>query len=149
MDDSDDTLNKIFYTDECIFNQDGIFNYHNSHYYRVSRSQTKLSVNIWCGVLNGKVIGPDFFDENLTGDVVLNFIRDVLPTLILKARENPDDLILLLDGALPHYSSVVRRYLNEKYSLFWIGLEFILLVSKIHRSFTSRFLFVGRLKDLV
>uniref|UniRef100_T1GN79 Uncharacterized protein n=1 Tax=Megaselia scalaris TaxID=36166 RepID=T1GN79_MEGSC len=29
--------------------------------------------------------------------------------------------ILLLDGASPHYSSVLKRYLNEKCSLYWIG----------------------------
>jgi len=39
-------------------------------------------VNVWCGVLGNKLIGPFVFDNNLTGNAYEVFPRNQLPGLL-------------------------------------------------------------------
>jgi len=32
-----------------------------------TQHQVKWNINVWCGILNGQIIGPYFYDGNLTG----------------------------------------------------------------------------------
>ncbi|GBP30921.1 hypothetical protein EVAR_28562_1 [Eumeta japonica] len=41
-----------------------------------------LKVNLWTGILNGKIIGPFELPENLNGTNYLHFLRENLPTLL-------------------------------------------------------------------
>jgi len=62
-------------------------------------------VNVWCGVLGNKLIGPFVFDNNLMGNVCEVFLRNELPGLL-------EDIPLMIrnqmyfqhDGAPPHYT---------------------------------------------
>lgn len=107
LDDGDLTINKILWTDESYYTKDGCFNYRNCHSYarenprlvRVANTQQRFSLNTWCGIINNKVIGPHFFEENLNGAVYLNFLENILPGLIENADENIDDIIYQHDGA--------------------------------------------------
>jgi len=80
-------------------------------------------VNVWCGVLGNKLIGPFVFDNNLTGNAYGVFLRNELPGLL-------EDIPLMIrsqmslqhDGASPHYTGHVRDYLNESFPNRWLGL---------------------------
>ena len=60
----DDFLFKILWTDECTFTRNGCFNQHNTHYWalenphlnRVTSFQHRWSINVWAGILDGKVV---------------------------------------------------------------------------------------------
>jgi len=70
-------------------------------------------VNVWCGVLGNKLIGPFVFDNNLTGNAYEVFLRNELPGLLedipLMIRSQ---MYFLHDGAPQYYT----RQLNS-----WVG----------------------------
>lgn len=72
--------------------------------------------------MDDQLIGPHIFEEPLTGDVYLNFLRNDLPPLL---RDVPDHIqramILQQDGAPPHFSKQVKDFLNETFPGRWIG----------------------------
>ena len=39
-------------------------------------------MNVWCGVLGNRLIGPFVFDNNLTGNTYEAFLRNELPGLL-------------------------------------------------------------------
>ena len=39
-------------------------------------NQTVFRVNVWCGFLNGYIIGPFLYHENLTGVSYLKFLEN-------------------------------------------------------------------------
>ena len=114
-------LSVILFNDEASFTQDGINNsrnvrtwsHDNPHETCVTKFQRRFSVNVWCGLLGNKLIGPFVFDNNLTGNTYEVFLRNELPGLL-------EDIPLMIrsqmyfqhDGAPPHYTRDVREYLN-------------------------------------
>lgn len=119
-------LNRIIFSDECVFHVDGKVNKHNvriwgtenPHDYReVARDSEKVTV--WCAMSVNEVIGPYYFDEpNFNGASYLHllnrFFLSMLPNL-------SQDTIFQQDGAPPHYSREVRDLLDEKLPDSWIG----------------------------
>ena len=81
-------------------------------------------MNVWCGVLGNRLIGPFVFDNNLTGNTYEAFLRNELPGLL-------EDIPLTIrsqmyryyqhDGAPPHYTRHVREFLNESFPNRWLG----------------------------
>lgn len=126
----DNFFNNILWTDESHFKRTGIFNMHNYHSWsidnphmvRSSNFQRQFSVNLWCGILNGQLIGPFELPDRLDGNTYLNFLRNDLPTLLedvnLRTRKF---MVFQNDGAPCHYSQIVRDFLNEQYPQKWIG----------------------------
>ncbi|XP_036145999.1 uncharacterized protein LOC118646659 [Monomorium pharaonis] len=123
-------FNFVMFSDESTFKNNGELNRHNCHYWsdvnphwhRPIDNQNRWSINVWCGIVNGYLIGPYFFDGNVNGENFLAFLRDDLPQLLenvdLQTRQR---LWIQLDGAPPHYTRYVRDYLNETYNDRWIG----------------------------
>lgn len=68
-------FSKILFTDESKFCNNGIMNRRNSHFWseenpewmHETQHQVRWNINVWCGILNGQIIGPYFYDGNLTG----------------------------------------------------------------------------------
>lgn len=62
-------FNYVMFSDEATFTNDGTLNRHNSHYwsdvnphwFRSIDRQHQWSVMVWCGIVNGYLIGPFFF----------------------------------------------------------------------------------------
>lgn len=120
----------VLFSDEATFKSNGQLNRHNCHYwcdenphwFRPVDSQNRWSLIVWCGIINGYLVGPYFFEENVNGTNFLSLLRDDLPALL----ENVDlvtrqRMWFQLDGAPPHYSTDVRNYLNLQYNGRWIG----------------------------
>lgn len=67
-----------------------------------------------------------FLPQNLNGETYLELLEDTIDPALTDIIENDnryseDDLFFQQDGAPPHYSRVVRQYLNERFPRQWIG----------------------------
>jgi hypothetical protein len=123
-------LSTILFTDEAVFNQDGIYNTRNSHIWAdvnprakfPRKPQHRYSVNVWAGIVGNKLIGPYLLPSRLNGLSYEVFLRDVLPGLLedvpLAVRAN---IRFQHDGAPPHFTLQVREYLTEVWGHRWIG----------------------------
>jgi len=77
-------LSVILFTDEASFTWDSINNSRNVHTWsdenphetRLTHFQRRFLVNVWCGVLGNKLIGPFVFDNNLMGNTYEAFLRN-------------------------------------------------------------------------
>lgn len=123
-------LSHILWTDEATFTNAGGVNLHNMHYWsaenphwmRETDFQNRWSVNVWCGIVGNKIIGPFIFDGRLNGATYLEFLRNQLPILLedvpLETRRN---LWFQQDGCPAHYSREVQEFLNLQFPYRWIG----------------------------
>lgn len=91
----------------------------NPHWMRTVPNQHPWSVNVWCGIIGDRVIGPHFFERHLNGEMYTDFLRNELP-LLLNQNINPD-MWFQQDGAPPHYAIQARNHLNELFENRWIG----------------------------
>ena len=151
-------LSVILFTDVASFTRDGINNllnvdtwsHRNPNVTCVTHLQRRFSVNVWCGVLGNKLIGPFVFDNNLTGNTYEAFLRHELPGLL-------EDIALMIrsqmyfqhDGAPSHYTRHVMEFLNESFPNRWLGRGGpVAWPSEIARSYTSGLLPLGPHEDL-
>lgn len=120
----------VMFSDEATFQSDGLLNRHNSHYWSPVNPhwmqevdhQHRWSVNVWCGIVNGYLIGPHFFEGTVNGANYLQFLQEVLPGLLEHVDlETRMKMWFQQDGAPPHYANIVRNYLDVTYPGRWIG----------------------------
>lgn len=120
----------VLFSDESTFTNHGAVNRHNMHYWsaqnphwlRQVEHQRPWSVNVWCGIIGNKLIGPYFIDGTLNGIKYRDFLEDELPPLL-------EDVALPLrqimwfqqDGCPAHYSVIAREVLNRDFNGRWIG----------------------------
>lgn len=152
-------LSQILWTDEATFNSDGKVNMHNMHYwsaenphwFRGVQHQGRWSLNVWCGILEGNIIGPYFFDQPLNGNIFLDFLANQLPILLENvALETRQNLFLQLDGCPAHFAINVRDHLNAVYQQRWIGRGSLFPWPPRSPDLTCLdFYLWGRLKDIV
>lgn len=123
-------FNFVMFSDEATFQSDGIINRHNSHYWSAVNPhwmeeidhQHRWSVTVWCGILNGNLVGPYFFPGTVDGQIYLHLIRNELPILLENVDINTiERMWLQQDGAPAHYHGDVRNFLNEQFENQWIG----------------------------
>lgn len=84
--------------------------------------QVRFKVNVWCGILGNRLIGPVFFDNTMTQYVYFDFLNvrllDYLEELPIEIRR---DLYFQQDGAPPHNANINRAVLNNLFRRKWIG----------------------------
>ncbi len=117
--------NRILFSDELLFSQDGNFNLHNEHLGAEdnphatvqTKSQHRFTVNVWGGILGNLLIGPHFFHDTLNAQRYLRFLQKNLPELL---QEVPmalhRNVYFMHDGAPPHFGTQVRRFLDTTYT---------------------------------
>ncbi|XP_050295593.1 uncharacterized protein LOC126735594 isoform X2 [Anthonomus grandis grandis] len=100
----------------------------NPHIFREGATQRPQKINVWAGILGNAVIGPLFIEQNLTGELYLHLLEDVIDPLITTELENQvgnilqeNELHFQQDGATPHYFRPVREWLNNRFPNQWIG----------------------------
>lgn len=121
---------KLIYSDECTFSNNGIFN-RNIHRYwsqenpRViveTNFQRRFSVNVWCGLLGERLVGPFFIDGNLNQEryhqLLAEDIENFLDELPLAELNR---VYFQQDGAPPHNARINVNWLNAKFGGRWIG----------------------------
>ncbi|XP_058796768.1 uncharacterized protein LOC131667396 [Phymastichus coffea] len=123
-------FNYVLFSDEAKFQSDGELNRHNCHYWsnenphwhRTVNHQRRWSLMVWCGIINGYLIGPYFFEENVNGNSYLQLIRYQLPAMMedvdLHTRQR---MWFQQDGAAPYFARIVWAFLDENYNGRWIG----------------------------
>lgn len=127
----------ILWTDEALFTRVGLFNVHNEHWWDIRSEsaaenphktkkdsfQIRFSLNVWAGILGNTVLGPYFIEGRLTGESYLEILQEQVMNQMME--DVPLALLSGLyfqhDGAPPHYSRVVREYLNDVFGERWIG----------------------------
>lgn len=127
-----DYLTKILWTDESCFSTAGVFNRKNRRSWENKENRKRLikpikksgrkTLNVWCGIFRNKIVGPIFYDFNLTG---VTYLEMILPEVENILVENfPDvqlqDMIWMQDGATPHNVLPVKEHLNNVFQV-WIG----------------------------
>jgi len=71
---------------------------------------------LWCGVIGDQLFGPYIFPQRLTGDIYANILQDELPALLENVPVRTQrQMYNQHDGATPHFSQVIRQYLNPKF----------------------------------
>ena len=124
-------ISEILWSDESIFTRDGINNFHNNHVWslenphavRVRNFQHRLSINIWCGIFEGRLLPllvlPHRLNANSYLEILENQVEDMLDnTIPLNLRNR---MWFQHDGAPPHVGRNVVRWLNNKFNQRWIG----------------------------
>lgn len=129
-------VKRIIFSDEASFHLNGLVNKQNFRYWSDEnphwsiehRTQFPQKINVWAGIVDNRILGPYFFEDNLTGNVYLDFLRDeLIPALavLFPHDDDPDlphdNLWYQQDGAPPHYAANVRAYLNDIFPGRWIG----------------------------
>lgn len=105
------------------FKLNGTINRHNCCYWAFSNPQERISVSnskeglmVWCGISSKGLIGPYFFEGSVTGKSYLEMLKDYLWPQV-KQR----GLYFQQDGSPVHFALEVRRWLDEKFPDRWIG----------------------------
>jgi len=111
-------------TDESTFSSAGGVHLHNMHYWsennphwmRQVTHQSRWRLNVWCGIVEGKIIGPHFFEQN-NRETFLKFLNVFLPPLLEHVSlETIRNMWFQLDGCPAPYERNVRQQLGEQYS---------------------------------
>ena len=127
INENDDLLSRICFTDEATFTIHGEVNSQNcrywsrenEHLFNSTRTQRPQKVNVWAGLIRDQVIGPFFLDGNLDGREYLNLLRDrIIPSLLNTQINN---IWYQQDGAPPHNTAAVTEYLHQTFQENWIG----------------------------
>lgn len=120
----------ILWSDETNFSNSGMFNRKNQHYWsrenlflvRPHNPQNRFSVNVWCGMIGSRIIGPFFYRGSLTGQRYVEMMTEILENFL-------DDLMLAdrqyiyfqQDGAPAHNYHVMQELLERLFRHQWIG----------------------------
>lgn len=123
-------LKKTTFSDEATFQLDGNVNRQNMRYWaesnpfwmRDSHTQYPAKLNVWAGIVNGKLIGPFFIDGNLNGVKYLEMLRtQIVPAIYAAVDGDMDHVWFQQDGCSSHYALAVRGFLDRTFPDRWIG----------------------------
>jgi len=121
-------LKRVCFSDEATFHVSGKLHRHNvriwgSEHPHETRELYRASpkVNVWCGIMFDRIIGPFFFNEaTITADVYLDFLTEYLAPQLIDLQPT---IIFQQDGAPPHWGRHVRQFLNQTFPDRWIGRD--------------------------
>ena len=125
IEEDDDYLKRVLFSDEATFHLNGVVNRHNARIwgsenphavFETVRDSPKL--NVWCGLMHNNIIGPFFFSETT---ITANTYLDMWQLFVVPQIQDIPDLIFQQDGAPPHWGLAVRAYLDTTYPGRWIG----------------------------
>lgn len=119
-------LDRILWTDEATFQTNGRVNRHNCVYWSDTNPHVIIEqelnvprVVVWGGIWSNGIVGPYFFEGNVTSDSYLEMLQNIIIPQLEKHTEF-ETMIWHQDGAPPHYGKIVREYLDDTF-VQWIG----------------------------
>lgn len=120
-------IRNICFSDEAIFHVNGSVNKHNHFIYGYTNPHAieeqpirSPSITCWAMISERHGIVYRTLHSTVTGDVYKDLLQSVVPSYFTGTQGNRR-LWLQQDGAPAHYSTNVRRYLNENLAGRWIG----------------------------
>uniref|UniRef100_A0A1B6EKB9 DUF4817 domain-containing protein n=1 Tax=Cuerna arida TaxID=1464854 RepID=A0A1B6EKB9_9HEMI len=129
IDDSEDFLNNVMFTDESTFHVNGVVNRHNCRIWGSQKPQEIVQyqrdspkVNVWCGLMNDRIVGPFIFAEKtITGDIYCDMLELYVFPQVDDIEAEKGLVIFQQDGAPPHYKQCVRSALDARFPGRWMG----------------------------
>lgn len=130
MADNEHFFSRVLWTDEATFCNDGTINRHNMHrwsdtnphFLREVDKQHRWKVNVWCGIIGDKIVGPQIFDGTVNAAYFAEFLDTTLPGLLedlpLETRQT---MWMQLDGCPVHSSRIVKEKLSAMFPGRCIG----------------------------
>ena len=122
-----DLFSKLIWSDEAVFHLGGFVNRHNSHYWGkkspnklMKKSQHRPPLTVWAAITADGLIGLVILRDTMNAERYL----EVLEGTLMPSLQNIDRdhyMIFMQDGALPHYATPVRRFLNDELPVRWLG----------------------------
>ncbi|GFX26325.1 uncharacterized protein TNCV_949231 [Trichonephila clavipes] len=122
LDENQEFLIEVLWSDECQFSKQGAINIQNRHYWsfenphlvRPNRHQVHWSVNVWCGIWKSTLIGPMHFDGPLRSESYTEILSGQLVDS-LEDEVSLRDLSRMWyqnDGVPAHHLHFWRRHLT-------------------------------------
>lgn len=120
-------LNSLVFSDKAHFHIQGMVNKQDFRYWSQTNPQWSQElplhsprITVWAAIGCHGVVGPFFFQENVNGANYLDMLQQqFLPQV--QNSPNFSNMIFMQDGAPPHWSAVVRNFLNETFPNRWMG----------------------------
>lgn len=120
---------KILWSDECTFTNNAIFNRNNHRYWSndnprfliENNIQRRFSLNVWCGMLDSRLIGPYFIDGNLNQEKYHTLLEEIVDNLEELPIAQYAQIYFQQDGAAPHNALINTQFLNRQFDRRWIG----------------------------
>jgi hypothetical protein len=121
---------RILWSDECSFSNNGIFNRHNHrcwtqehpHATVVNNFQRRFSVNVWWGILHSRLVGPIFIDGNLDQYKYNTILREGVENFLDELPLNEfRRVVFQQDGTTSHNAILNRELLTRRFRDSWIG----------------------------
>ncbi|GBM39932.1 hypothetical protein AVEN_250250-1 [Araneus ventricosus] len=127
IDVDNDFLQLIIFTDEATFRVSGHVNKHNTRiwgsenpHFIIETVHDSPKVNVWCGLISDRVIGPFIFAEStVTKEVYL----DMLQLFAIPQISHVPNIFWQQYGTQPHWGKIVRSYLDTQFPQRWIGRD--------------------------
>ncbi|KFM67114.1 hypothetical protein X975_24747, partial [Stegodyphus mimosarum] len=101
-----DYLKRVLFSDKATFHLNGGINRHNDRIWScknlhavVETVKDSPKLNVWCGLMHSKIIGPFFFSEKTITD---NTYFDMLQLFVVPQIQDIPDLIFEQDGGSSH-----------------------------------------------
>ncbi|KAF2348320.1 hypothetical protein FHG87_020923 [Trinorchestia longiramus] len=103
----------------------GLFSKNNSPEWNSEKSICQDKLSLWIGLRgNGCLVGPLFYDNNLTGVVYLDLIKEaIVPELRHIYANRFNRLWWFQDGAPAHHLRVVKERLRELFGTLIVALS--------------------------
>ena len=128
LEDDEDDLKKVIFTDEACFHASWKVNRHNvsiwgseNPHMVMEHIRDSPKVNVWCGLLHDRLLSPFFIAEDtVTSTIYMNMLEGFAFPHIEDLQPN---IIFQQDDALPHWALVLRAILNEKFPGRWISQD--------------------------
>lgn len=120
-------LSSLAFSDEAHFYLDGGVNRHNHRYWApenpcwvTEHSLHPEKTTVWAVICTEALIGPFFFDQTVNGERYLSMLQQQFwPEVKRLGLKNT--MIFMQDGAPPHWSREVRKWLDIKFPNRWMG----------------------------
>jgi hypothetical protein len=128
IDQNPNYVSNMMFSDEATFHTCGKVNHHNiriwgsenPHSVREHVRDSK-KVNVWCGMMEDRIIGPFFFIEpTVIGNIYLDVLEQFAVPQLLPQQPN---VIFQQDDAPPHWSLDVRDFLDKTFPQRRIGRD--------------------------
>lgn len=120
----------IFWSDESNFSNSGMFNSKTHHYWshenpflvHPRNPQNRFSLNVWCGMVGSRIVGPFFYRGSLTGQRYVEFMSEILENFLDNLNLLDRPLIhFQQDGAPAHNYHGTNELLRRLFGNRWIG----------------------------